>query len=94
MTQSGWCKKKGRYGFHPRYYTLTADGKVLAAKDEKSIEKKHMFDLGEDTTFEPTRKTDLIIKGHNAKKESVNGFAYQNNTNSVFCIKFCSLILS
>ena len=80
MTQDGWCEKKGRFGFfHPRYYTLTADGKVLAAKDESSIDRKHMFDLGEETTFEPTQctgKTDLIIKGHNIRKESVNGFLY------------------
>ena len=77
MTQDGWCEKKGRFGFfHPRHYTLAADGKVLAAKDDTSTEKKHMFDLKEDTTFEPTRETHLVIKGHNDRKESVNEFSY------------------
>ena len=70
VLMDGWCEKKGRFGFfHPRHYTLAADGKVLAAKDDTSTEKKHMFDLKEDTTFEPTRETHLVIKGHNDRKD-------------------------
>jgi len=66
--KAGWCQKKGKFGFHPRYYTLTEDGKVSAAKNDTVTEKKHMFDLGEDTTFESVETKDLIIKGHNNER--------------------------
>merc|ERR1712224_33582 len=31
-----------------------------------------MLSLGESSTFEPARKTDLIVKGHNAKERPVS----------------------
>ena len=74
MTQTGWCQKKGKLGFHQRYCTLTADGKLYSARNDQTTKKKHMINLGETTTFNPSRRSDLIIKGHNTK-EFVNGFS-------------------
>ena len=37
-----------------------------------------MLDLGEASSLNPARKTDLVIKGHNAKG-FVNGFSRHNN---------------
>ena len=69
---TGWCKKKGKLAFHPRYYTLTSDGKLYSAKNDESTEQKHMLDLGEASSLNPARKTDLVIKGHNAKGRPVS----------------------
>ena len=66
--QTGWCQKKDMFGFHTRYYTLSADGKLHSAKDDQTTTKKYVLGLREFSTFEPARKTDLIVKGHNAKE--------------------------
>ena len=60
------------FGFHARYYTLSADGKLYSARDDQTTTRKHMLDLGESST---ARKADLIVKGHNAK-EFVNEFLH------------------
>lgn len=77
VTQTGWCHKKGKFGFRLRYYTLSADGKLYAAKDDQTTEKKHILDMGECTSLELAHKADLIIKGHNAKG-FVNKFSRYN----------------
>jgi len=69
---TGWCKKKARFGFKLRYYTLTADGKLYSAKNDLTTKKKHMLDTGETTTLEPAHRADLIIKGQNAKGRPVS----------------------
>ena len=55
------------FGFHARYYTLSADGKLYSTKDDQTTTRKYVLSLGESSTFEPARKTDLIVKGHNAQ---------------------------
>merc|ERR1712159_37108 len=64
---TGWCKKKAKFGYKLRYYTLTADGKLYSAKNDQVTKKKHMLDMDKTTTLEPVRQADLIIKGQNAK---------------------------
>ena len=64
--------------FHTRYYTLSADGKLYSAKDDQTTTRKHMLGLGESSTFELARKTDLIVKGHSTEEseEFVNEFLH------------------
>merc|ERR1719183_2757871 len=69
---AGWCKKRGTIGFHPRYYALTSDGKLWSAKNDKTKERKQVLAMHEASTLNPARKTDLIVKGHNAKGRPVS----------------------
>lgn len=66
---TGWCYKKGNFGFRLRYCILMADGKFFTAKDDQTTEKKYVLDVGESSTLELARKADLTINGHNSQLE-------------------------
>lgn len=78
MKQTGLCQTKEKVAFYLRYCSLSADGKLYAARSNRSVKKKHMLDIGKSTTLELARNADLIIKDHKIK-EFVNEFSRYNN---------------